>query len=247
MLPSHSSSGTPVNSLRPVNTLEAGSSMKPSNYQSLEMVKRRRVQVLTKKSTTQDPRSLHLPMIPMDRMDRSNRWSSALKPRQRCKRCLNSNIVSARTQSLPYSRMEWEFMMNCALKYGPSQPLDRSLYLEQPRMESLRRKLEDRSSTCRRPEKGISNGDWYPIHAILSTWNRGPTEASYPILRSFLHQKRQNSHYPFHQPVPLISHPSTKPYPPCYPSRVSIRPCSQYPISTTRSCSKSRSTPRSIR
>jgi hypothetical protein len=247
MLPSHSSSEMPVNSLQPVNTQEASSSIKPSHYQSLETVKRRLVQHSIKRSTIRKPRSPHLPMIPMDRMDRSNHSSSVSKPRLPCRHCLGSSTVLAQTRLLHYSRMEWEFMMNCALKYGLNQLRDLSSYSERQRMELLRWKGEAKSYTCRMSEKGISSGDWYPIRVMPSTSNRGLMEASCPIPRSSLRQKRRRSLYPYRQLARPTSRPCTRPYPPYYLSPASIRHYSQCPTCTTPSSSKSHSTQPSTR
>jgi len=247
MLPSHLSSGMPVNSLRHINTQGESSSIKPSIYQSLETVKRRRVQHSIRRSTIPKPRSPHLPMIPMDPMDRSNHWSSASRPRPQCRHCLSSNIVLAQTRLSRYYRMEWEFMMNCALKYGLNQLRDLSSYSEPRRMESLQQRGEERLYTCRISEKGILNGDWSKIRVTRSTSNHGLTEASCPIPQSSLRQKRRHSLYPIHHLVRPILRPCTKPYPPCYRSPASIRHYSQYPTCTTLSSSKSHSTPPSTR
>jgi hypothetical protein len=247
MLPSHLSSEMPVNSLRPVNTQEASSSIKPSTYQLLETVKRRRVQHSIKKSTIQKPRSPHLPMIPMDLMDRSNHSSSASRPRPQCKHCLDSSTALAQTRLLRYSRMEWEFMMNCALKYGLNQLRDLSLYSERQHMELLRQKGEAKSYTCRMSERGILNGDWYPIRVTQSTSNRGHMEASCPTPRSSLRQRRRRSLYPYRQLAQPILCPCIKPYPPCCRLPASIRHYSQCPTCTTLSSSKSLSTPLSTR
>jgi hypothetical protein len=247
MLPSHSSSEMPVNSLQHVNTQEANSSIKPSSYQLLGTVKLRRVQRSIKKSTIRKPRSPHLPMIPMVLMDRSNHSSSASKPRPQCKHCLSSSTVLAQTRLLRYSRMEWEFMMNCALRYGLNQLRDLSLYSERQHMELLRQKGEAKSYTCRMSERGILNGDWSPIRVTRSISNHGLMEANWPIPRSSLRQKRRRSLYHSRQLAQPILRPCTRPYPPCCRLPASIRHYSQCPTCTTLSSLKSLSTPPSTR